>query len=224
MKPWEVLARTRTPEGAELALIRHPGEYVILANGQSLMSSRMHGSEDALATAGCRRARLLTRPRVLVGGLGMGFTLRAALDVLPSAARILVAELVPAVVEWNHGPLGSLANRPLDDPRVTVEEGDVTATMRSNPGCFDAVLLDVDNGPVALTASSNAGLYDEQGVAAARSSLRHDGVLAVWSPTHDRRFERQLRAGGFTVQRKRVSGRAKKRGPRHTILLAHKCA
>ena len=133
MKPWEVLGRARTPDGTELTLTRHPSEYVILANGQRLMSSRLHASEDALALLGCRRARTLSRPRVLVGGLGMGFTLRAALDCLPPSARILVAELVPAVVEWNHGPLGQLASRPLDDPRVHLEVGDVAATLRSTP-------------------------------------------------------------------------------------------
>ena len=220
MKPWELLGETRTPDGEAMALTRRDREYVILAGGKSLMSSRMHGSEDALATLGCDRARMLTRPRVLVGGLGMGFTLRAALDVLPPATEVLVVELVPAVVEWNRGPLGALANHPLDDPRVRVEEGDVADTMRSSPGRFDAVLLDVDNGPMALTASSNAGLYDGPGIAVARASLKPGGVLAVWSATDDRRFERRLRAGGFSVHRERASSHLKK-GPRHTILIAH---
>ena len=185
------------------------------------MSSRMHASEEALAQLGCRRARTLTRPCVLVGGLGMGFTLRAALDSLPPAAFILVAELVPAVVEWNRGPLVALAKHPLDDPRVRIEEGDVAATMQSSPGRFDAVLLDVDNGPAALTTSSNAGLYDDQGVAMARASLTPAGVLAVWSARDDRSFERRLRAGGFSVQRERVRGRPNTGGHRHTILVAH---
>jgi spermidine synthase len=220
VKPWEVLGRTRTPDGTELTLIRHPSEYLILANGRSLMSSRMHSSEDALAVLGCHRARTLTRPRVLVGGLGMGFTLRAALDILPPAARIVVAELVPAVLEWNRGPLGALAKRPLDDPRVRIEEGDVGATMRSNPSRFDAVLLDVDNGPAALTASANAGLYDSEGVAVARASLRPGGVLAVWSASVDRRFEQRLCAGGFRVQGEGVNGCLPKRR-RHPILIAH---
>jgi spermidine synthase len=220
VKPWDVLGRTRTPDGTELTLTRHTSEYVIMANGQSLMSSRMHGSEEALATLGCRRARTMAHPQVLVGGLGMGFTLRAALDALPPAARVLVAELVPAVVEWNRGPLGALADHPLDDPRVRIEEGDVAAIMRLSPRLFDVVLLDVDNGPVALTASSNAGLYDRHGVAVAHASLRPGGVLAVWCAGDDRRFERRLRAGGFSVQRERVSSRLKK-GRRHTILVAH---
>jgi spermidine synthase len=222
VKPWEVLGRVRTPDGIELTLTRHTSEYVIMANGQSLMSSRMHGSEDALAVLGCRRARALRQPRVLVGGLGMGFTLRAALDVLPPAALVVVAELVPAVVEWNRGPLGPLANHPLSDPRVHVEEGDVAVAMRSSPGHFDAVLLDVDNGAVALTASSNTSLYDRHGVALARAALRPGGTLAIWSARDDRLFERRLSAGGFSVQQDRVSGRTNKGGARHTILLAHK--
>lgn len=221
MKPWDVLGRARTPDGTELTLTRHTSEYAILADGQSLMSSRTHGSEDALATLGCRRARTLTHPYVLVGGLGMGFTLRAALDVLPSAARILVAELVPAIVEWNHGPLGALANHPLADPRVRIEARDVASTIRSSPSCFDAVLLDVDNGPVALTASSNDGLYDGPGLAAARASLEPGGVLAIWSAKDDQRFERRLHAAGFSVRREHVRSRLQKGGPRHTIFLAH---
>ncbi len=159
VKPWVVLEETRSPDGTKLTLTRHVSEYVILANGERLMSSRMHGSEEALATFGCARASTLVRPCVLVGGLGMGFTLRAALDVLPPAALIVVAEFAPAVVEWNRGALAALASRPLDDPRVRVETCDVAAMMRSSPDRFDAVLLDVDNGPTALTALSNAGLY-----------------------------------------------------------------
>ena len=222
MKPWTVLARTRTSHGTELTLTHHPSEFAILADGQSLMSSRMHGSEDALAILGCRDARMLTRPSVLVGGLGMGFTLRAALDVLPAAARIVVVELVPAVVEWNRGPLASLANHPLDDPRVTVEVSDVAEVLRSSPDRFDAVLLDVDNGPDAMTTPTNAGLYDARGVGIVRTALRDGGMLAVWSVRDDRQFARRLRAAGFTAHREHAAARPNKRGARHTILLGHK--
>ena len=220
MKPWEILGRTRAPDGTELTLVRHPSEYLILADGQTLMSSRTHSSEDALAVVGCDRARTLTAPRVLVGGLGMGFTLRAALDALPPTAVLVVAELVPAVLEWNRGPLAALANHPLDDPRVRIDEGDVANAMRSSPGGFDAVLLDVDNGPTALTASTNDGLYGSAGVAMARACLKPGGVLAVWSTRDDRQFEQRLRAAGFSVQRKHVSAHAKK-GTRYTIIVAH---
>ena len=224
MKSWELLGRTRTPDGDEMTLTRRGGEYVILAGGKSLMSSRMHGSEEALATFTCRRVRTLERPCVLVGGLGMGFTLRATLDLLPPGATVVVAELVPAVVEWNRGPLGPLAGYPLKDNRVAVDERDVAATLRASPGRFDAVLLDVDNGPAAFTATHNAGLYDDRGLAAARAALKVGGVLAVWSTREDRRFEQRLRYGGFTVTVERVRGRLKKGGPRHTIFIGHLAA
>jgi spermidine synthase len=219
MKPVELLGRTRTPEGEEMTLTRHGSEYVILASGQSLMSSRMHGSEEALATFACGRARTLEAPSVLVGGLGMGFTLRATLDLLPPGATVVVSELVPAVVDWNRGPLGPLARHPLKDRRVVVDVNDVATTLRTSPGRFDAVLLDVDNGPAAFTASHNAGLYDDRGLAAVRASLKPGGVLAVWSSREDRRFEQRLRYGGFDVTVERVRGRLKKGGPRHTIFL-----
>ena len=221
MKPWELLGRTRTPDGDDLALMRHSGEYVMLASGKPLMSSRMHGSEEALAALACGRARMLDDPCVLVGGLGMGFTLRATLDLLPAAATVVVAELVPAVVEWNRGPLGPLAGHPLKDRRVRIEVGDVAATLRSSTRRFDAVMLDVDNGPAAFTASHNTRLYDDRGIAAVRSALKTAGVLAVWSAWEDRKFEQRLRYGGFTVEVERVRGRLKQGGPRHTIFLGH---
>ena len=220
MKPWELLGQTRTPEGEEMTLTRHGSEYVILASGQSLMSSRMHGSEEALAMFACGRARTLEEPCVLVGGLGMGFTLRATLDLLPPDATVVVSELVPAVVDWNRGPLGPLARYPLKDKRVAIEVNDVAATLRASLGRFDAVLLDVDNGPAAFTASHNASLYDDRGLAAARAALKPGGILAVWSSREDRRFEQRLRYGGFRVTVERVRGRLKKGGPRHTIFLA----
>jgi spermidine synthase len=220
VKPWELLGETRTPDGEQLTLTRHGTEYVILASGQTLMSSRMHGSEEALATFGCARARTLEAPCCLVGGLGMGFTLRAALDLLPPDASVIVAELVPTMVDWNRGALGPLARHPLRDKRVAVEVGDVADTLRANAGRFDAVLLDVDNGPSAFTATDNSGLYDDRGLAAARAALRPGGVFAVWSSREDRRFEQRLRYAGFDVTVERVRGRLKKGGPRHTIFIA----
>ncbi len=204
-----------------MSLTRQGSEYVILASGKPLMSSRMHGSEEALAAFGCRNARTREAPCVLVGGLGMGFTLRATLDLLPRDATVVVAELVPAVVEWNRGPLGPLADYPLKDARVQVEIGDVAATVRASRQRFDAMLLDVDNGPAAFTASHNTRLYDDAGLAAARTALTPGGVLAIWSAWEDRRFEQRLRHGGFTVQVERVRARLKKGGPRHTIFLGH---
>ena len=159
-----------------MRLIARDSEYVILVNGETLMSSRMHGSEEALATVACRRVHTSERPRVLVGGLGMGFTLRATLDLLSPDAIVTVAELVPAVVEWNRGPLASLAGHPLNDRRVRIKGGEeVGFTLRANPGQFDVILLDVDNGPAEFTASVNRGLYDNAGVAAAYAALRVGG-------------------------------------------------
>ena len=222
MKPLELIGQTITPNGIDMKLTRRANEYIILANGRSLMSSRMHGSEEALATLACRRVRTMEQPCVLVGGLGMGFTLRATLDVLPPDAMVIVAELVPAVVEWNRGPLGPLAGQPLKDRRVRVDVGDVAVTLSSGPGRFDAVLLDVDNSPAAFTSSDNARLYDDRGLAAARAALKIGGVLAVWSARDDRKFEQRLRYGGFRVEVERVRARLKKGGPRHTIFLGHK--
>jgi spermidine synthase len=219
VKSWELLARTRTPAGDEITLTRHGTEYVVSAAFLPLMSSRMHGSEEALATFACVRARTLEAPVCLIGGLGMGFTLRAALDLLPPDAIVIVAELVSALVDWNRGDLGPLARHPLRDKRVTVEVSDVAATLKSSSSRFDAILLDVDNGPAAFTTPSNAGLYDDRGIAAARRALKPHGVLAVWSVREDRRFEQRLRYGGFDVTVQRVRGRLKKGGPRHVIFV-----
>jgi len=222
VNPFELLGQTVSPDGTVMKLIRRGDEYLILADGAILMSSRMHGSEEALATFACQRVRTLERPSVLIGGLGMGFTLRATLDLLPADGTVVVAELVPAVVEWNHGPLGPLAGQPLEDKRVRVERGDVAVILSSRLGPFDAVLLDVDNGPAAVTASSNAGLYDRQGIAATHAALKMNGVLAVWATREDRKFEQRLGDGGFDVHVQRVRGRLKRGGPHHTIFLGHK--
>ena len=221
MKPWVRIDEAAAPDGTPLVLQSRDGEFLLLAGGKPLMGSDQHGSEDALATLGCRRISSVASPCVLIGGLGMGFTLRAALDVLPPAATVVVAELVPAVVGWNRGPLGPLAGHPLQDPRVRVEETDVAIAVRRNPGKFDAVLLDVDNGSDALTTSTNGWLYGDWGVEALRTSLTLNGVLAMWLAVEDKKFARRLRQHGFTVMVEHVRGRLKRGGPRHTILLAY---
>jgi spermidine synthase len=220
VKPWELLGETQTPDGTAMALTRRDREYVILANGKSLMSSRMHGSEEALATLACPHLRSVAAPSVLIGGLGMGFTLRATLDLLPRDAVVTVAELVPAVVDWNRGPLGPLAGHPLKDRRVRVDVRDVFDVLESGRRAFDAVLLDVDNGPAPFTAAANAALYDNRGVAAARAALKVNGVLAIWSARDNRKFVQRLRYAGFDVRVERVRGRLEKGGPHHTIFLA----
>jgi spermidine synthase len=223
MKPWELLGETRTPEGSDVRLTRQDNEYVILVDGKTLMSSRRHGSEDALAALACPHLRSPEEPHVLVGGLGMGFTLRATLDLLPPDATVTVVELLPAVVEWNRGPLGALAGYPIRDQRVRIEIDDVGVALRaSGPARFGGILLDVDNGPTAFTASANRGVYDNAGVSAAYAALETGGVLAVWSARDDRKFEQRLRFHGFDVQVNRVRARLKKGGPRHVIFLGFK--
>ena len=219
MKPWEQLARTTSPDGTILTLVRHPSEWAILANGDSLMSSRTSTSEVVLGVRGCERLRDVPGAEVLIGGLGMGYTLRGALDTLPAGARVLVAELVPEVVEWNRRFFGALNGHPLDDPRARVEVADVAQVLRSRPAAFDAVILDVDNGPFAMTMSGNSRLYDDRGVAAMRASLKPGGLAAVWSAGDDPAYERRLRKGGFTVRREHVRAHANK-GPRYTIFFA----
>jgi len=222
VKPFELLDQTLSPDGTALKLVRRDTEYIILVDGAVLMSSRMHGSEEALATLACQRLRTLQQPSVLIGGLGMGFTLRTTLDLLPQDGAVLVVELLPAVVEWNRGLLGPLANHPLKDNRVRVEIADVLVTLTSRRDQFDAVLLDVDNGPAALAASNNDALYNHRGIAAAHAALRKDGVLAIWAAQDDRKFEQQLRDARFNVQVDHPRGRLKKGGPRHTIFLSRK--
>ncbi|HEY2819661.1 MAG TPA: hypothetical protein VGJ06_01365 [Candidatus Acidoferrum sp.] len=222
MKPFELLGHSLSSDGTILKLVRRDTEYLILADDKPLMSSRLHASEEALAAAACREARALKNPRVLIGGLGMGFTLRAALDRLPPHATVVVAELVPAVVDWNRGPLAVLAAHPLEDKRVHIDINDVAATLHSARDHFDAILLDVDNGPAAFTVPSNAALYDDAGIATAFAALKPNGVLAVWSAREDKNFDRRLRQANFTVKAERAAGVSKNKGSRHTIYLAHK--
>lgn len=222
MTPWILLDTARIPGRApgELRLYRRGGEFSIKAGHCELMNSRVHGSEDALAALGCGRLSGRARPRVLIGGLGMGYTLAAALAQLGEAAEVVVAELVPAVVAWNRGPLADLAGRPLDDPRVQVREQDVGLVMRAERAGFDAILLDVDNGPEGLTRQANDWLYGLEGLDAAYAALRPGGVLAVWSAGPEPAFAQRLRKIGFAVEEARVRAHAGKRGARHVIWLA----
>ena len=185
-----------------------------------LMNSRVHGSEDALAELACARVVARVRPRVLIGGLGMGFTLAAALRTLGPTAEVVVAELVPEVVEWNRGALGEAAGHPLADDRVTVQVGDVARILRKDRNAFDAILLDVDNGPEGLTRKDNDWLYATAGLTAAAEALRSQGVLAVWSAGPDRVFPERLRKVGFDVETVVVRAHRPGKGARHTIWLA----
>lgn len=219
MIPWETLGEATTPDGTRITLRRRGHEFLLLADQRSLMPSTITGSEQALATIGCRHLATTPGARVLVGGLGMGFTVRAALDVLPPDAAIVVAELVPEVKTWNEGVLSHLAGHPLRDARVHVEIGDALQVVRASTAGYDAILLDVDNGPAEFAAPGNDALYGRAGLLALRGALRPGGVLAVWSAWQDRRFARRLTAAGFSVTLERARGH-QGRGARHFIYLA----
>jgi len=223
MIPWELLDSASVPgAGGELRLYRRGDEYSIRVSDQGeLMNSRMHGSEDALAEMTCTRLTDVTRPRILIGGLGMGFTLAAALQHAPADARIIVAELVPAIVHWNLGPMGEESEYPLRDERVSVREGDVALILQTESDAYDAILLDVDNGPEGFTRPENDWLYDVDGLVAAYSALRTNGVLAVWSAGSAPDFMQRLNKIGFDVEEVRVRAHAGK-GARHVIWFARK--
>jgi spermidine synthase len=220
MKPWVTLGTATAPDGTAITLARRDTEYVLLANGQLLMTSRLHASELQLAAIACATLGARSAPVVLVGGLGMGYTVRGALDALPTDATVVVAELMPSVVAWNEGELGALAGHPLRDPRVSVEARDVADVLRDSRGRFDAILLDVDNGADAFAATANRRLYGPAGLASLGAALRPGGVLAVWSAGQDRRFARHLRIAGFEVTTHAVRARPGGRGPRHVIFIA----
>jgi spermidine synthase len=222
MIPWEHLDTARIPGSRDdLRLMRRGAEYSIMLGQITLMGSRLSGSEKALATLVCERLTQVKKPRVLIGGLGMGFTLRAALEGF-GEAEIVVSELFPAVVQWARGPMAELFAGCLDDPRVTIRTEDVGEIIRSSRSIFDAILLDVDNGPDALTHIVNQRLYSHQGVSAARNALRPGGILAVWSQGPDDRFAARLQQAHFTVEEVRVRAQRKGKGSRHVIWLARK--
>ena len=223
MKPWILLGvAPASGDGEELRLYRRDEEFSIRVGGSELMNSRVHGSEDLLGVLACERIADSPEPRVLIAGLGMGYTLRAVLHGMNAQGRVIVAELLPAVVEWNRGPLGELAGHPLRDDRVTVREADIAGILREKRKAYDAILLDVDNGPRGLTTIGNDWLYGPRGLRAAFKALRPGGVLAVWSPGADQAFSDRLHQTGFKVEEIRVRARDAGRGRRHVIWIAGK--
>ncbi|HBL19178.1 MAG: hypothetical protein A2X36_14860 [Elusimicrobia bacterium GWA2_69_24] len=205
MRGGELLESVRIPgEGAKLCLYKMDGEFAIWVENTELMNSLAHESEDALADLGCAGLKDAPASAVLIGGLGMGFTLAAALKRVGPGARVVVGELMSAVVIWNRGVLGHLAGNPLDDPRVTVQEGDVARILQTEENAFDAILLDVDNGPTGLVRDTNNWLYSEEGLYAAYTALRVNGVLAVWSSAPDRAFMMRLQKMGFAAEEHRI--------------------
>lgn len=224
MIPWTLLDTAKPPGGDdELRLMRRGAEFSIRVGRTELMNSRVGGSEAALATMACQRIQGRPQARMLMGGLGMGFTLRAALAELGSDARIDLAELVPAVVAWARGPMAEIFGKCLSDPRLRIHEEDVGRLIRVSLAHYDAILLDVDNGPDGLTLSANDNLYGMRGLGAARAALRPGGVLAVWSSAPDRNFVRRMEKAGFDVEEAVVRANGA-RGARHIIWFATKPA
>lgn len=220
MKARELIGTAQVPGGEPLRLFRRGDDFMIVLDRNELMSSRMSGSEEALALMTIERLGNPPAPHLLIGGYGMGFTLRAALGVLSAKARLTVAELVPEIIAWARGPMAELAAGCLDDPRVTIVESDVADVIQAGPRSYDAILLDVDNGPDGLVRDANEWLYSARGLAAARAALKPGGILAVWSAGSDAAFTRRLRNAGFAVEEVAVRARSNGKGPRHVIWFA----
>ncbi len=221
MLPWSLIDTATIPNSSgTLRLMRRGTEFSIMLGSNELMNSRVSGSEEALATLAAARLCDHQAPHVLIGGLGMGFTLRAALAVMPGAAQIEVAELVPAVITWARGPLAALFGESLNDRRVSLHPHDVAQLIGRARQAYDAILLDVDNGPDGLTHAANDRLYDARGLAAARLALRAGGLLAVWSSAPDAKFTRRLQAAGFAVEEAKVRANGPRGGAKHVIWLA----
>jgi spermidine synthase len=220
--PWETLGAAQIPGGGALRLMRRGDELSIMSGATELMNSRLSGSEEALAAMTCAPLAGDPQPRVLIGGLGMGFTLRAALAQLPATAEVTVAELVPEVVAWARGPMAPLFAGCLEDRRLAIQVADVAEVIGAARETYDAILLDVDNGPGGLNREANDGLYSGAGLNAAAQALKPGGVLAVWSAVQDTDFVRRLRRSGYAVEEKQVRATGRKRGARHVIWLARK--
>ena len=218
---WSLIDTAAVPDGGgELRLMQRGSEFAIFAGADALMNSRSNGSEKALATLVCTGLQNRPAPQVLIGGFGMGFTLRAALDCLGAKAGVTVSELVPTVIAWARGPMAHLNGDCLDDPRTILREGDVAALIHAARSAYDAILLDVDNGPHGLSRPANDRLYDAQGLAAARRALKPGGVLAVWSSAADPAFTARLRRAGYAVREAKVRSGGGRKGAHHIVWLA----
>ena len=222
MTPRELIGTAEVPGGPPLRLFRRGADFMIVLERNELMSTRMSGSEVALGTMTCDRLSNRPAPRLLIGGYGMGFTLRAVLERLGADARITVAELVPGIIEWARGPMAELTAGCLDDPRVTLDMGDVAESIRRTSGEYDAIMLDVDNGPDGLTRPANDGIYSARGLAAAMHALKPGGTLAIWSAAPDPLFARRLAKAGFAVDEVRVRARDNGKGATHIIWFARR--
>jgi len=220
MIPRELIDTAIVPDGEALRLFRRGHDFMIVLERNELMNSRMSGSEEALATMTCTRLTGRRQPHLLVGGYGMGFTLRAALGALSADAQITVAELVPEIITWARGPMNALTAGCLDDPRVHIRYDDVAAQIKSAHNSYDAILLDVDNGPDGLTRDANNQLYSVRGLQAAKAALKPGGILAIWSAAQDKMFAARLRTTGFIVDEVAVRARSNGKGAKHVIWFA----
>ncbi len=217
MQPYELLDSFTTPDGRDMTLYRQGDDLFVNFDGRELMSTRTHRIECTLARVACRELEKHPAPRILIGGLGLGYTVRATLDLLPPEARIVTAEVYESIVEWNRSHADRLGQT-LDDPRVEIRLADVYDVLAEKKA-FDAILLDVDNGPIAETLESNARLYQRSGLRRIRAALKYDGLLAVWSAHPDDEFVRRLKAAGFSEVRAEIARTGKGRGARHVIFL-----
>jgi spermidine synthase len=220
MKPWITVGEALSPDGTRLELVEHDGEYIIRADDLPLMSTRMHFSEIELARLVCNKLR--PGAKVMIGGLGLGYTLRAALDLIPKDGKAVQVELVPEVIEWNKGPLAQFAEHPLDDKRTELVQNDVSKVIKNARNEYDSIMLDVDNGPSPLVSERNAWLYTDHGLGAIRSALKNGGRVAIWSADDEPRFVSRMKRNGFRAQKHEIQAHKGKGGIRHLIFTGRK--
>ena len=220
MKPWNTVGKAVSPDGTRLELVEHDGDYVIKADDLPLMSTRMHFSEMELARLVC--TKLKSKAKVMIGGLGLGYTLRSALDLIPKDGVVVQVELVPEVIEWNKGPLGSFNNHPLKDTRTEIVQDDISKVIRQSQNNYDSIILDVDNGPSPLINERNAWLYTNQGLQSIRKALKNQGQVAIWSANDDPRFISHMKRNGFLAEKHYIQAHKGKGGIRHVIFTGRK--
>ncbi|MCX8277037.1 MAG: hypothetical protein OTJ43_02045 [Dehalococcoidia bacterium] len=220
MKPWITVGEALSPDGTRLELVEHDGEYIIRADDLPLMSTRMHFSEIELARLVCNKLR--PGAKVMIGGLGLGYTLRAALDLIPKDGKAVQVELVPEVIEWNKGPLAQFAEHPLDDKRTELVQNDVSKVIKNARNEYDSIMLDIDNGPSPLVSERNAWLYTDHGLGAIRSALKNGGRVAIWSADDEPRFVSRMKRNGFRAQKHEIQAHKGKGGIRHLIFTGRK--
>ena len=220
MKPWNTVGEAMSPDGTRLELVEHDGEYIIKADDLPLMSTRMHFSEMELARLVC--TKLKSNAKVMIGGLGLGYTLRSALDLIPKDGVVVQVELVPEVIEWNKGPLGPFNNHPLKDTRTKIVQDDISKVIRQSQNNYDSIMLDVDNGPSTLVNERNAWMYTNQGLQSIRNALKNKGKVAIWSANDEPRFISHMKRNGFLAEKHHIQAHKGKGGIRHVIFTGRK--